>query len=88
MEAFFQDYGLLIAVATPVAVVVAMQALLFISGERGTLLLPSLRPFESIMPRRTDDQFPVAAPACEPIVEADPARAERAVASNEEREAA
>jgi len=44
----FTEYGLLIAVATPVTVVVALQVYLFVAGERGTLLLPSLRPYESI----------------------------------------
>ena len=43
----FTEYGLLVAVATPVAVVVALQVFLFIAGESGTLLLPSLRPYES-----------------------------------------
>jgi len=60
MEAFFQEYGLLVAVATPVVVVVVMQALLFISGERGTLLLPSLKAFESIALAAEHDQ-PIAA---------------------------
>ena len=48
MEMFFQEYGLLVAVAVPVVVIVGMQVVLFIAGERGTLLLPSLKPFESI----------------------------------------
>jgi len=45
---FLREYGLLIAVATPVVVVAALQVYLFVAGERGTLLLPSLAPFESI----------------------------------------
>ena len=45
---FFTEYGLLVAVAAPVAVVVALQVYLFATGERGTLLLPSLRPYESL----------------------------------------
>ena len=42
------DYALLIVVSLPVLVIVAIQVFLFIAGERGTLLLPSLKPFESI----------------------------------------
>ena len=38
---FLNEYGLLIAVATPVVVILAMNVLLALSGERGTLLLPS-----------------------------------------------
>jgi hypothetical protein len=45
---FIQEYSLLIAVATPVLVIVAIQVWLFMKGERGTLLLPSLRPFPSV----------------------------------------
>ena len=42
------DYALLIVVSLPILVIVAIQVFLFIAGERGTLLLPSLKPFESI----------------------------------------
>jgi hypothetical protein len=45
---FIQEYGLLIAIAAPVAVIVAIQVFLFMKGERGTLLLPSLRPYPSV----------------------------------------
>jgi hypothetical protein len=45
---FLREYALLVAVATPVLVIVGFQAVLFVTGERGTLLLPSLAPFESI----------------------------------------
>jgi hypothetical protein len=45
---FFREYALLVAVATPVLVIVAMQVYLFIAGERGTLLLPSLAGEEGI----------------------------------------
>jgi hypothetical protein len=44
---FIQEYSLLIAVATPAMVIVGIQIWLFVTGERGTLLLPSLRPFPS-----------------------------------------
>jgi len=45
---FIQEYALLIAVATPVLVIVGIQVWLFMTGERGTLLLPSLRRFPSV----------------------------------------
>ena len=45
---FIQEYALLIAVATPVAVIVAIQVWLVLSGERGTLLLPSQKRFPSV----------------------------------------
>ncbi len=45
---FFREYALLVAVATPVLVIAALQAYLFVAGERGTLLLPSLMPFPSV----------------------------------------
>ena len=40
---FLHEYSLLIAVALPVAVVVVINLLLALTGESGTLLLPSLR---------------------------------------------
>jgi hypothetical protein len=45
---FFNEYGLLVAVTAPVAVVAALQVYLFAVGERGTLLLPSLKPYDSV----------------------------------------
>ena len=45
---FIQEYGLLVAVAAPVVVVLAMQVFLFVAGERGTLLFPNLRPFDRV----------------------------------------
>jgi hypothetical protein len=44
----FREYALLIAVATPVAVVVLMNLYLVLRGESGTLLLPSLRRYPKI----------------------------------------
>ena len=38
---FFREYALLVAVATPVLVIVALQVHLFVAGDRGTLLLPT-----------------------------------------------
>ena len=40
---FLQEYSLLIAVTLPVAVVAVTNLLLALTGESGTLLLPSLR---------------------------------------------
>jgi hypothetical protein len=48
MKMNLHEYGLLIAVSLPVLVIAAMQVLLFIGGERATLLLPSLKHFESM----------------------------------------
>ena len=46
---FMNEYGLLIAIATPVAAVALINALLALGGETGTLLLPSLRPYPTLM---------------------------------------
>ena len=43
-----QEYALLIAVAIPVLAVVGLNAFLWLGGERGTLLLPSLAAFPSM----------------------------------------
>src|SRR5262249_19242471 len=61
---FFSEYGLLVAVATPVVVVVALQVYLFLAGEHGTLLLPSLRPYETV----------ALGPASDAAMEAEPPR--------------
>ena len=45
MNLFIENYAQLFAVATPVLTLVAMNLLLAIGGERGTLLLPSAGPF-------------------------------------------
>jgi hypothetical protein len=45
---FINEYGLLIAIATPVGAVALVNVLLALSGEHGTLLLPSLRPYPSV----------------------------------------
>jgi len=48
MIAFLEEYGLLIAVALPPAIVVAINVYLVLVGERGTLLLPSERAFDDV----------------------------------------
>ena len=45
---FFNEYALLIAVALPVVVIVAMEVALFVSGERGTGLIPGFNHYPSI----------------------------------------
>jgi len=45
---FLHEYALLAAVLFPVGVLVAMQAYLYMNGERGTLLMPMLAGFPKI----------------------------------------
>ena len=53
---FFQEYSLLFAVATPVAVLLAMNVGLWIAGERHTLMLPGLMSFPKVT---MDDSVPM-----------------------------
>ena len=46
---FFQEYSLLFAIAIPVAVVVLIEAALWMSGERGASLLPGLSRYPTVM---------------------------------------
>lgn len=39
----FQDYALLFAASLPVILIAGIQVFLFVSGERGTLLIPGLQ---------------------------------------------
>ena len=64
---FISEYGLLVAVATPVGVLVLINVLLAIGGESGTLLLPSLKPYPSVLAQGA------MAAAAEPAVMAEPA---------------
>ena len=75
---FFQEYSLLIAVAIPVVVLLAMNVALWISGERDTLMMPGFMSFPSspIEPAATD-----VSPATEGVATA-------AAANDEERIAA
>lgn len=45
---FVHEYALLVVVALPVAIVAGLNVILAVSGESGTLLLPSLKPFPSV----------------------------------------
>ena len=44
----FNEYALLIAVATPVVAIVGIQAYLFLNGERDTLLLPGVGDYPAV----------------------------------------
>ena len=45
---FLNEYALLVAVALPVVVIVGMQGVLFMAGERGTGLIPGWSHYPSI----------------------------------------
>ena len=45
---FINEYALLFAVALPVVSIVGIQVFLFVTGERGTLLVPGLNRYPSI----------------------------------------
>ena len=57
---FMFEYSLLVAVALPVAVVLAINAILALSGEKGTLLLPSLGGYPPV-------EIPAIDAAIEPV---------------------
>ncbi len=75
---FFQEYSLLIAVSTPVAVLVAMNVALWLSGERDTLVMPGFMSFPS---------RPIE-PAIEDVSPATEGATTEAAANDEERIAA
>ena len=75
---FVNDYALLFAAALPVAVVVGIQVMLVLAGERCTLLVPGLASYPSIeLAKKTGDV--VAMPAASQ-------RAAMAESSNDEME--
>ena len=45
---FFNEYALLVAVSLPVVVIVGLQLVLFLAGERGTGILPGVSRYPSI----------------------------------------
>lgn len=61
---FFQEYSLLFAIAIPVAVVVFIEAALWLSGERGASLLPGLSRYPTVM---TQTEIAAQMVAAEPI---------------------
>lgn len=61
---FENDYLLLIAVGLPMATIVLMNVLLAATGEKGTLLLPSLKPLPKVeVDARETEPAAVDAPA-------------------------
>lgn len=59
-----QEYALLFVVAAPVAVIVVIQVYLFVCGERGTLLLPSLKGFPRVeIEAQPEEELADVAPA-------------------------
>lgn len=60
---FINEYSLLFVVALPVAIVVGINLVLGLTGESGTLLLPSLRGYPSIELPRVEATPEVAKPA-------------------------
>ena len=63
------EYSLLVAVALPVVVILGIQAYLFVSGERGTLLLPGFASFPKVATGGTVPQTVDTTPA--PFAELD-----------------
>ena len=76
----FNEYSLLIAIATPVVVVVAINLVLALTGESGTLLLPSLRGYPAIEVPRIEASPEATAPAMEDEVGAEERREYRRAA--------
>jgi len=62
----FNEYSLLIAVAMPVVVIVGINLILALTGETGTLLLPSLRGYPAIDLTHVEATPEVATPAAAP----------------------
>lgn len=61
---FFHEYSLLFAVAIPVAVVVLIEAALWLSGERGASLLPGLSRYPTVM---SQEEIAAQMVAAEPV---------------------
>jgi hypothetical protein len=72
MNLFIDHYAPLFAVAAPALTLAAMNLLLALGGERGTLLLPSLESYAAA--RRTGNTVPAeTAPAVPAVPANDPA---------------
>ena len=78
---FINEYALLFAVALPVAVVVGIQVMLFLAGERGTLLIPGFNRYPEIKLSATAETF-----ARGPVVVETSAATTSVVSSNDETE--
>ena len=72
---FINEYGLLVAVATPVAVIGLINVVLALAGESGTLLLPSLKGYPPVLEQAATVVAPVQADVAEPT---QPRRSQRA----------
>ena len=55
---FMNEYGLLVAVALPIATLVALQAFLLLTGEKCTGLLPALASYPSIEYGKAQPRMP------------------------------
>ena len=64
------EYSLLIVVAAPVAIIAAINLVLAMTGESGTLLLPSLRGYPAIEIPRVEATPDAAAPEAGEAAEA------------------
>ena len=62
---FMNEYGLLIAIATPVLVLALINVLLALGGEAGTLLLPSLRAYPPVLDEARADAVTEPQPRAE-----------------------
>ena len=62
----FQEYALLIAIAVPVWVIVLVNIALYLTGERGTLLLPWVHDFPPVLVEPPEAQPVEAAALPEP----------------------
>ena len=74
---FVNEYALLFAVAIPVVAVIGINMFLAMKGEKGTLLLPALRPFPSIAIEKTVEVAPAAAATTVTATAKAPANEER-----------
>ena len=59
---FFAEYALLFAVSLPMVVIVGIQVVLFLEGERGTLLIPGFTKYPTMEPARSDKDVVAAQP--------------------------
>lgn len=64
MNAFIENYAQLFAIAAPLLTLAAMNLMLALGGERGTLLLPSANPFELV--RRPANTVPASTAPSKP----------------------
>jgi hypothetical protein len=73
---FFNEYALLIVVALPVVVIAGMEIALFVSGERGTGLIPGFNRYPSIETGKTAAIEPQVASEAPAITAVEPSNDE------------